>query len=291
MRKKVKMKQLLTVGFLSSMLIILSACQDDADKKTEEIHEKTLVTVNGDVITDKDLQVASVRIVGAQKSFLIDDNVKKKILESMVLSRVISGQALKEIDAEEKDQIDRKARDYKEELLVKSYLRKNVDPQPVTQDMVKTYYEKTPKLFGAKNIKEFELITTNKQVQGAQREQVLAVLNKARKSVNWKSYVKKTNKRKGVLEYRTGKTSEKLLNAQLRAAMSKMKNKDISRPVFIEGKPYLVRIVKEQKTKARPLAEVSTEIRRMLAPQQLKKAIKVVSEKLMKEAKIEYVKN
>lgn len=276
---------------MTSMLILLSACQDDTDKKTQSVQEKTLVKVNGDVISDKDLQVASVRIVGAQKAFLIDENVKKKILESMVMSRVISGQALKDIDAEERDQIERKSRDYREELLVKSYLRKNVDPQPVSQEMVKAYYDKNPELFGAKNIKEFELITTNKPVQGAQREQVLAVLNKARKNTNWKSYVKNANKQNGLLEYRSGKTSEKLLNAQLRAVMSKMKNKDISRPVFIEGKPYLVRITKESQTKARPLAEVSTDIRRMLAPQQLKKAIRKVSDKLMKEAKIEYVKN
>lgn len=286
------MKQQLTILLMTSMLTLLSACDRTADKeKTEAVQEKALVKVNGDVITDKDLQVASVRIVGAQKAFLIDENVKQKILESMVMSRVISTQALKDIDAEERDQIDRKSRDYREELLVKSYLRKNVDPQPVTQEMVKAYYDKNPELFGAKNIKEFELITTNKQVQGTQREQVLAVLNKARKSTNWKSYIKNVNKQKGLLEYRLGKTSEKLLNDQLRAAMSKMKNKDISRPVFIDGKPYLLRITKESQTKARPLAEVSTEIRRMLAPQQLKKAIRVISDKLMKEAKIEYVKN
>lgn len=284
------MKQTLTIGFITSMLILLSACQEDADKKSSAIKEKTLVTVNGGSITDRDLQVASVRIVGAQRAFILDDNVKKKILESMVMSRVISGQALKEIDKEEQDQIERKTRDYREELLVKSYLRKNVDPQPITQEMVKDYYEKNPELFGAKNIKQFELITTRKKVLGAQREQVLAVLNKARKSTNWKSFAKNTNKGKGVLEYRTGKTSEKLLNTQLQSVMINMKTKDISRPVFIEGKPYIVRISKEKQVKARPLTEVSTKIRRMLAPQQLKNAIKIVSEKLMKDAKVEYVK-
>lgn len=285
------MKQTLTIGFIASMLILISACQDDVDKKSLTIQEKTLVKVNGENITDRDLQVASVRIVGAQRAFTLDDNVKKKILESMVMSRVISGQALKEVDKEEQDQIERKTRDYREELLVKSYLRKNVDPQPITQDMVKNYYEKNPELFGEKNIKEFELITTKKQVKGAQRDQVLTALNKARKSTNWKIFTSETNKGMGVLEYRTGKTSEKLLNAQLRSVMTNMKTRDISRPVFIEGKPYLVRISNEQQVKARPLAEVSTEIRRMLAPQHLKRAIKIVSEKLMKDAKVEYVKN
>ena len=282
----------LTIWIIACALILLSACdRDSVDKQSPTAEEKVLAKINGDVITDKDLQVASIRIVGSEKAFLIDDKVKKKILESLVMSRVISSKSTKEIDKEELDLIDRKTRDYREELLVKSYLRKNVEPQPVTQEMVRTYYEKHPDMFGAKNIKDFELITTTKQVQGTQREQVLALLNKARKSTNWKSYTKKVNKGKGVLEYRQGKTSEKLLNVQLRAVMSNMKAKDISRPVFIESKPYLIRITKEQQTKARPLAEVSTEIRRMLAPQQLKKAIRVISDKLMKEAKVEYVKN
>lgn len=273
------------------MLVLLTACQKEAETNKTKIQEQALVNVNGSIISDRDLQVASVRIVGAQKAFLLDENIKQKILESMVMSRVISNKALNQIDAEEKDQIERKTRDYREELLVKSYLRKNVDPQPVTQEMVKAYYEKNPELFGATNSKEFELITTNKKVQGSEREQALIVLNKARKRTNWKGYVKQNNKVKSIYEFRFGKTSEKLLNAQLRAAMTNMKNKDISRPVFIEGKPYLIRITKEVSTKARPLAEVSTKVRRMLAPQQLKKAIRVVSDKLMKQAKVDYIKN
>lgn len=280
-----------TVSLMFGMLVLLTACQKEAETNKTKIQEQALVNVNGSIISDRDLQVASVRIVGAQKAFLLDENIKQKILESMVMSRVISNKALNQIDAEEKDQIERKTRDYREELLVKSYLRKNVDPQPVTQEMVKAYYEKNPELFGATNSKEFELITTNKKVQGSEREQALIVLNKARKRTNWKGYVKQNNKVKSIYEFRFGKTSEKLLNAQLRAAMTNMKNKDISRPVFIEGKPYLIRITKEVSTKARPLAEVSTKVRRMLAPQQLKKAIRVVSDKLMKQAKVDYIKN
>lgn len=273
------------------MLILVSACQDDAPKETAAVNEKTLVKVNGETISDRDLEVAAVRIVGSQSAFALDPKVSKKILESMVMSRVISGQALKNISADELDQIDRKTRDYREELLVKSYLRENVNPQPVTQEMVKNFYDKNPELFGAKNIKIFEMITTSKKIQGAQHKQVLDVLNKARKSANWNSYVKKANKTNNILEYRTGTSSEKLLNNQLLAVLSGMKAKDISRPVFIDSKPYLIRVTAEKDTKARPLTEVSADIRRMLAPQQLKKAIKIVSDKLMKDAKVEYVKN
>ena len=50
----------------------------------------------------------------------------------------------------------------------------------------------------------------------------------------------------------------------------------------------MVRITRESKGAAKPLSDVNQEIRSVLAPQQVKKAVKIASEEALKSAKVEY---
>ena len=61
--------------------------------------------------------------------------------------------------------------------------------------------------------------------------------------------------------------------------------------VFYGETLYRVRLVKEEKLGYQPLSAVSGEIRRKLAPIQMKKAIKLVSDKALASAKVEYAKD
>jgi hypothetical protein len=57
----------------------------------------------------------------------------------------------------------------------------------------------------------------------------------------------------------------------------------------VQGKPYIVRLLKQEQRAPKPLAEVSAEIRKALVPVKLKGAINEVAEDLMKTSNVEYM--
>jgi hypothetical protein len=61
--------------------------------------------------------------------------------------------------------LDKKINRYREQLLVKMYLVRQTNPEPVTLKMVKDYYEGHPEKFGGKTIREFEMIATKEAVE------------------------------------------------------------------------------------------------------------------------------
>jgi hypothetical protein len=85
-----------------------------------------------------------------------------------------------------------------------------------------------------------------------------------------------------------GSSNEKLLHDRLQNLIASLGEKEVSKTLFIEGKPYVVRILEIRQLTARPLHEVSAEIRRELAPVKLKTTIKTLSDELKKTANVQY---
>ena len=72
--------------------------------------------------------------------------------------------------------------------------------------------------------------------------------------------------------------------------LNTLEEKQTSKPFFIDGKVYVARITSAEQQKARPLNEVSAEIRKTLAPLQLQQAISSISDEILKTVKVEYSK-
>ncbi len=278
---------------LLCLILTVSACQRSTDEKettaTAQEADPVLVKVNGQPITQRDLDVATLRLVGAARMAQLDDEARNKILESLVMSRVISAAAEAEITPENKDRIDRQTRDYREELLVKQYLRDHVEPQPVTQEMVKAHYEKYPERYGAIVIREYQLLAASDKPEGAARQNLLKALNDAKNQKDWAVFANSLKKQGYAVTLKQGKSTEQVLHQQLQLVMSSLKLNETSRPFLIDGVPQVVRITAETKGTPRPLSEVSAEIRKALLPGQLTIAVKEVTEELKKTASIEYM--
>lgn len=277
------------------LAFIVSACQKSTDEPTAnkpaQQNDPVLVNVNGQSITQKDLDVAMLRLLGPARMAQLDDVAKSKILDSLVMSRLISGAAETELDAENKDHIERQVRDYREEMLVKHYLRNHVEAQPVTQAMVKAHYEKYPERYGAIIIRDYQLLTVSNKPEGAVRQNLLKLFNDAKDIKDWNVFAKQLKQQNYAVSIKQGKSNETLLHQQLQQVMSSLKLNETSRPFLINGIPQVVRITAEKKEAPRPLSEVSAEIRKALLPGQLKIAIKQVADDLKKSAKIEYMNN
>jgi len=277
--------------------LFVSGCNGDKTPVTSEPREDTvspvqqniLARVQGEPVTAFDVEQAALKMLGAQQATLLDEAGRKKVLESLVLGKALSRAAKKEMDAEELTLLEWKVMSYREQLLVNRYLRRHAEPRPVTEKMIKEYYEANPERFGGRTVREYELIASSKRLDGTQRERVLAELAGVDAKKDWRRYVEDLSRKNLPLQFRQGKTNTDVLIKELQSVLDRLDVDEVSKPFFTGGKVYIARITSKTKTPPRPLNEVSADIRKALAPVQLKKAIRKVSDEILNTVNVEYL--
>lgn len=248
-----------------------------------------LARVGDKKVTQYDVEQTTMRMLGPQQAAFLDEGGNRKVLESIVMTRVMATAGEKEIDEQAKAQIERQVRDYHEQLLVKAYLKAHADPQPVTQKMVQEYYEANPERFGGTIVREYEMISVDEKLEGEQRAKMLKNLDQAKNEKDWKGFAAKLKKQHKAVNYSQGNLNQALHIKKVNDVLITLKLNQVSNPFFVDGKLYITRITKETKVAPRPLNQVSGEIRKALAPIQLKKAVKTLADSLMKTANVEYL--
>lgn len=288
------------IGFVLMILLYQGCSSDTSVSKPVEVEDtlsyvlagddEVLVTIDNEKITRYDLEAMIGRTLGSKEIKNISAVTENKILESLVLGRVMANAGLASMDAEEKAMIERDAFAYKEQLLVKKYIRKNATPEPVTQEMIEEYYLNHPERFGARTTRQYEMISGSSKMHAEMRDEILATLEKIKEESNWKKAIGKSNRKKYLLTYSKLSLDRTTLHPNLQTLMKSMVLNQVSNVSFIEGKPYLIRLVSMKSYPPKPLAEVSIDIRKALLPVQLKKSIKQLSEKLIDKVNIQYSK-
>lgn len=271
-----------------AMVLALSAC--GRGKGTAELpgESEVLAKVDGSAITRFELNDSLERMLGEYQSSLLDDGGRKQALQSLVISRAMSQAAQKELGNEEKARIEKQTEAYREKLLTNAYLKAHAKIEPVNDQMVRDFYDKNPDRFGGKSVRRYDLLVGMQKLDGVSRDKAIKALAEANTSKDWKDLANKLTKQNLPIQFRQGNMDDQLLLPQLRTAMQSLKVGGISDVVLIDGKPHAVRIVGEEKIPPRPLNEVSDEIRKALAPVQMKKAVKEVSDEVLKTIKVKY---
>ncbi|SFA67258.1 peptidyl-prolyl cis-trans isomerase [Metapseudomonas otitidis] len=271
---------------------LLAGCRDDdgADALAQVPVEPsaTLVTVDDSPITRAELELTIERTLGESAPLFANDEVERKILDSLVASRAMALVAERELDAGERAQLDLKAQAYREELLVRHYLEQHATPEPVTSEQVADYYQRHPEEFGGGVEKSFEIIASDQVLEEPQRAELIALLSGAEaKGRDWQKQVAAWRAAGKPLEYRSNRIKPELLEQPLRGLVETTEAGSIA-PLYADGQLLLVRVTGEERLPARPLSEVSGEIREKLAPQSLKQAVKRLSEEAMRQVKVQY---
>ncbi|MFO7607496.1 MAG: peptidylprolyl isomerase [Desulfurivibrionaceae bacterium] len=269
-------------------LFILPGCGDKNEEVKLPGDSEVLATVNGSVISRFDLDLSIETMMGREEAEKIDAAGRGKVLESLVMSRAISQARAQVAPADDLAVINRKAAAYREKLLVRQYLAKNAPPQPVTREMIRDYYLNHLDEFGAKKERVYEMISSKRPLKAEERNALLEKLRKPEEKRDWRKWVEELQKQGYPLAYRRGAVVEKILHPQLRKMLESLKKNEPSPLTFIKDICYLVKIVEEKDQPARPLKEVSGQIRKMLVPVQLKKSIEQVSREVLEKAEVEY---
>ena len=266
----------------------IQGCGEQKQKTELPGDSEVLVTVNGSPISRFDLDLSVETLMGQKGAEKLDETGRKKMLESLVMSRAIAQVQEKTTPREDLAAIDRRAAAYREKLLVRRYLAKHAPPEPVSREMIRDYYEKHPEEFGAQEQRIYEIISSRRPLKTEERDALLRELQKPGARKDWKSWVADLGGQGYPLQYRRGGTAERILHPKLQKVMQSLNKRESSPLIFIKERCYLVRVIEEKKRPARPLQEVSGQIRKILAPAQLKKAVEQASREVLQKAEVEY---
>jgi len=280
-----------TAGLLIAAICVLAACGDnesDSSVTTSESNATTddktpegWATVNGSVLTDDEYEAAVDRFFGDQ---IVDARALRNIRESLITSRALSQQAEQILDAETLHSIELAARAYREEKLIAAYLDQTTTPEPVSAQAVKDYYDSHLDDFGAASIKQLEVLRLDFEDAGQSAADAARLLGAVDEEGDWATWGK-NQVNDAVRHMRVAANNQ--LSSKLRAAIKPLDAEQVT-GVIVEGDTaYRIRVLGVEEIPPKPLGEVSADIRRRLAANQLKQAISDVSEEVLADSIIE----
>ncbi len=270
-------------------VLFVAACADknnDAQGGAKGVEPSVvLATVNGVDITEKDVAFTIDRTFSDVDQLFISNSIEEKVLDSLVAAKAMRHHMEKSLPENAIDEIKMKVDAYEDELFVKAYLKEKANPIPVSVEMVADYYESNPEQFGGGTLKTVELLQTKKRLSGKERETFLAQMQNIKSAENWQELA--TTGVGGVaLTVKRIKVQPGLLDKNIEAAVNGLSPGETSGVIQANNQSTVARVLSEEILPVKPLHEVSAEIRKKLAPLQLKKAVKKASEEAIKNADV-----
>lgn len=306
------MKYLFILFYTSSLLLVVgcdtASKQDDAEQKnTESIQEgsdgttgnslqrdsdytsdnEKIAKVGSWYITQQQLDFMTDRTLGSATLAIMYDQVGEQLLKSLVVSKAMAQQAMADLSGVEKEELDLQVNAYREELLVRKYLESNANVQPVSEQMVRDYYQQHPEKFGGLTLKKYHIIKT---VNLPSNKLLLAseLFSKIQVDSNWQEVVI-TLKQNNIMALTETLTSNPLLlSNEMQMLLENTGIGELSPATIINGNLIRIAVVEDVKTPVKSLPEVASDIRKMLAPLQLKKAVKLASDEVLEKVTVEY---
>lgn len=269
------------------LALVATGCKQQPEVKLPG-DDVVLAQVDTSAITKYDLELSARTMFSREGAEELDDAARRKLLESLVQARAIALKREAQLKREEKAELDKQVAAYREELLVKQYLSKHTKVEPVSPELVSSYYDKNQASFGAEKVRTFELLTSPREINDAERVQWMAALRDPVQHRDWAAWAAELQKKKLPVVHQRGTTQNGTLQQTLRNLVAQLGVGASSRLTFVDGRPYVVRVLEETVSPAKPLSAVSAEIRRTLLPEQVKQSVQAASAVVMKDTKVVY---
>ncbi|WP_189398886.1 peptidylprolyl isomerase [Arenicella chitinivorans] len=242
-----------------------------------------LATVNGEAITQADVDFMLTRLFGNPTAPAITDSVKEKALQSLIASSAMRQVVDKTLSTERKTDLAQRVRAFEEELYVKEYLSVHAKPMPIDSIRIQDYYDRNPTKFGGGDEHLITMLSLTKQAGDAERNQFIALSDELKKQQDWASYAKSSSLN---LRYQEVTLRPGLMDATIEQVVTGLKPGNASDVFFSLGKPYIVRLTSVRSIPPKPLAEVRDEIRKILGAEQMRTLVKRASEQALESAEV-----
>jgi hypothetical protein len=285
-KKKINVVNYIVLALMLAVPSLLSGCQKP--QTTELTVDTVLVTVNGSAITQSELDGAIIRTLG-EAAITLPSEVSANMLESLIASRAMALMQQKIMPEQKIRELELRAQAYREELLVRQYMKANAEPLPVTTNMVSTYYHNYPEEFGGKLSRTFEVISTIRKIDAGERKQLITELTGMTSADDWNRKATELKAKNLPVRYRNITLPIDLLEQPLRSLVENTPSGQVSQ-VLASDEVMRVKVIAETRAPTKPLSEVSADIRRKLAPVQFRKSVKQLSQQALGSAEIIYFK-
>lgn len=242
--------------------------------------------VNGTRISHELLTHEARRVTGRELSEL-DAETADKLLDAVIMRRALTLEARRGMQPDAERRLAAELEAYEEQVLVKRYLAERAVVQPVTDEMIDTYYENHKDRYESVQGREYEMLAV-KPVESSRRE-VLQVLQAAKSHRDWAAAGTQIEALGATVTHAGGKVNTALLQPGLKKLLDDIQSPDESRLSRVEDTVYLVRITKAGETTHAPLSEVEASIRRELSAARVKQAIRELGGRVLKESDVERV--
>ena len=251
--------------------------------------EQILATVNGSEITAYDVEHIIEYRLGGQVKDQLDEAGRENVLKSLVASRAMAIVGESTMSLTQLAELEKKVGLYREELLVKYYLDRNVALEPVSESMIEDYYAEHLSEFGHKVLKRFELIKSLGTVTATMQSYWQEQFDRLASTEDWEAAAAAMNASGYAVNYKELEASHEQMKSPLKELLAKTDVGAISDSVQSEGHFYRLRVVSEREMPAKPLNEVRAEIRKKLSPIQLKKAVQEANEQVLQQVTVNYL--
>jgi len=270
-----------------SLSLFLVACSHEDSTKASDTSlavkppKGALAKVNETFITQDNVNVIKVRTLGGHAD--LTPELEGKLLESAIQSRAMAELFEKELSDDDRKRINDQVSAYHEELLVKGYLQKHTVAEPITYQMIQDYYQQNLNEFGQETRKTVEMLKS--VVKKDNYAQLTNLLNEIANQNNWEKEIQKLKTGSQItvkrFEHRAGLLGQDLDQLISGTPVGKKTGLHIVGDTF-----YVFRIIKEEKTEAKPLSQVSSVIRKKLIPRVLAKTVAQAIDGIEKQVSI-----
>lgn len=278
---------------VSAWLLVAGLCfvcfLQGCEQRNPAEKNKILAVVNGSSITQTDLDESLERLLGSQSEIIDTSDVEKKALESLVMMRAISLQQEQTLNKQELALLASRVGHYKEEILVESYLRNNTDPFIPSESDVNDYYKSHLQYFTGEPLYTYEILQANKILESELLPQVMTALSSAQEQSDWRQYSQQLKNKSLPIVYVQGRTDGPLVDKRLLKTIHSLSAEEVSDVIYLDKKPYIVRLLRYQSGKIKLFNSVRIQIRKTLATKHMKAAIKQEAEKVLSTARVEYI--
>lgn len=278
------MMRLLVLLGVSSLLLMGCYQSETVNPVESTPGESWVARIDGEGISTAELELAMLQTLGETGVFLASDEVRDKVLESIILRKLMAGAYQKEMDSEAQHDLELKVQSYREELLTKAYIQQNVVPEPVSDDMVADYYRKHPEQYGQITYKVFDLVRAPTMGNDLADQAMSLKLQGFTAHSDWQTL---SRMEQGKFLVISGNSAEQGLSEEYRQMLLPLQQGEVSDTHLINGSMVRIRVTDEVIIAPKTFDEVRGDIRKSLAPIQLKKAIQKEAELLKRNREIE----
>ncbi|MCT7944172.1 peptidylprolyl isomerase [Shewanella septentrionalis] len=274
------------VVLLCITLTLLAGCNQPEPVKSvdAELADNWVARIDGEGISASELELAMQQTLGDSGIFLASAEVKDKVLDSIILRKLMAQAYEKDMSPEALSELELKIQSYREELLTKAYIQQNVVAEPVSDEMVADYYRKHPQKYGQVNYKVFDLVRAPSVGSEVVDHAMSLRLQAFTPHSDWRALAQNDQ---GKLLIISGNSAEQGLSDEYRQVLSPLTKGKVSDTHLINGSMVRIRVTDEVIIEPKTLDEVRADIRKSLAPIQLKKAIQKEAELLKRNREIE----